>query len=350
MTSFKYFIFLAFILLFIHRAQSSLSCYEVIYNLSSLDRCLNTRLQWKADLASKVKNSAQFEKLGKSSDYKCNGTYYSCGYTLSWVSEVFEGLEDQFKEYQNYDDFNGAASGFSLDYEHVLKSFRYMPLNIIFHMRHTGTEDHIFAIEQIPFKGYRIYQSYNDHYSLKAWLSTSLDGLFGADDGEIMLPRKTQARIDQMIRMQTNGSVSLNNLDNLPEPFKPLIPYLEDLRDVNETVVVGRFKKAWEKYGKGQIISSDVFFNEYLPSTKKFVDFYYANDTKSNAITQEVFDKWIELYGAANGFPGYPANFLSQIIFPDRTYRFEIMPKILGWFNDRKCRENANILMRKNEF
>ena len=217
-------------------------------------------------------------------------------------------------------------------------------------MRHTGTEDHVFAIEQIPRQGYRIYQSYNDHYSLKAWLSTSLDGLFGADDGEIMLPRKTQARIDQMLRMQTNGSVSLDNLDNLPELFKPLIPYLEDLRDVNENITVGRFKKAWEKYGKGQIISPDVFFNEYLPNTKTFVDFYKFNDTTNNVITQEVYDKWIDLYGAPNGFPGYPANFLSNILFPDRTYRFEIMPKVLGWNLDSKCRENANILMGDKEY
>ena len=127
----KYLIFFALVLVltyFLYPAQSPKpNCYDVVYKLSSEDRCLNTRLQFKANIASETDNPEDFATLVKSSHYQCNGTYYSCGYTLSWISEIFEGLKDQFEEYKHYDDFNGTDSGFSTFYENIFRSYKNKP-------------------------------------------------------------------------------------------------------------------------------------------------------------------------------------------------------------------------------
>ena len=218
-------------------------------------------------------------------------------------------------------------------------------------MRHTGTRDHIWTVEELPLRaGYRIYKSYNDAYSLKAWLSKNLTGFFEADNGEIMLPRKTQALINAKIKELTNGTASLNNLTRLPDEFKPLLPYLKYIQDINQTSVIKNFKKAWEKYGQGKILNQSEF-EQYYTELRKIVYFLKANDTSGQPFPQEIFDSWVGLFGAVDptGFPNIPTNALTKILGLTKKYRFEILPKYLLSKNvDADCRVNANYLIENN--
>ncbi len=78
---------------------------------------------------------------------KCSGTGASCGNTVSWVSEVFEGISNQFDEVKNDNGFNGEKSGYQLAIgSSLIKIFeqnKNSACPIIYKMRHTGTEDHV---------------------------------------------------------------------------------------------------------------------------------------------------------------------------------------------------------------
>lgn len=73
--------------------------FGIIFYLSTYDRQLSTRSAHKIQAALQSTNSTTFvQKM----TFKENGTAFSCGLTRSWVSEVFEGLENQFDEYRSY--------------------------------------------------------------------------------------------------------------------------------------------------------------------------------------------------------------------------------------------------------
>jgi len=78
---------------------------------------------------------------------KCNGKSSLCGNTMSWVSEVFEGISNQFDEIKNDDGLNGQNTGYELAIgREVFKTFeknKNSSCPIIYKMRHTGTEDHV---------------------------------------------------------------------------------------------------------------------------------------------------------------------------------------------------------------
>lgn len=60
--------------------------------------------------------------------------------------------------------------------------------------------------------------------------------------------------------------------------MSPLIPYYEFVRSYNESSILKNFKKAWNEYGQGQIISKNKFFSKYLPTTTALIDYFYSND------------------------------------------------------------------------
>jgi hypothetical protein len=92
-----------------------------------------------------VQNINQFYSTIKNNPSKCNGTAYSCGNTMSWVSEAFLGLTTQYDEYKN--GFQGPNAGYKNLVGEDLKSLfvnnRYNPGHIIYQLRHNGTEDHV---------------------------------------------------------------------------------------------------------------------------------------------------------------------------------------------------------------
>ena len=333
-------------------SSASLTCYDIIKKLSSLDKCLSSRFSYKSYIASTVNFSKDFVKSLNLTSFKCNGTSFACGLTMSWVTEVFEGISVQFTEYKYFDPFNGMIAGYTTEYDPFMAMMKKLPYHIIFQMRHTGAHDHVFTIEQLPNKeGYRVYQSYKDVYSLKAWLSSNLTGIFERNNGEIMLPTATQSLIDGRIREMTNNKSSLQNLTGLPSMFQPFLPFLQYIRDINETLVTKRFKKAWETYGQGKIMSYNDFWNVYMKKLNTIISYFKANDSSTNPFPQEIYDTWIELFGAADNtvFPGLPANAISSLVGPGKAYRFEVLGRILVDANENDaCLKNAKLLVGKD--
>ena len=349
-------IVLAF-LCFISITSSKLSCLEIITKLSSFDKCLSSRHAFKVNLASKSRNANSFIKDQSNYNYFCNGTYFACGLTTSWVTEVFEGLKAQYNECKFYNGFNGEAAGYSTDYDNIFNTMGSLNFHIILHLRHTGLHDHVWTVEQLPYReGYRIYQSYQDVYSLKAWLSQNLTGLFEPENGDIMLPSKTKIMINAKIEEMTNGTASLENLEALPSIFEPLMPFLKYIRDINQTTVLEHFKKAWEKYGQSKIISHSEFWNEYLPKLRKIINFLKENETSSVPFPEEIYNHWIELYGATDNvvYPGLPTNVLTKLLDASKSYRFEALSRLLfagmNSDDDDQCLKNANLIMAERRW
>ncbi len=341
----KSFVLICFLIYF--SKTLALSCFDVISTLSSRDKCLKSRLDYKVAFASKAQTPSAFAKAVKENNFMCNGTYFACGYTTSWVTEVFEGLEQQFQECKYFDGYNGTLAGYRVDFVNLYNFWKNVPFHSVMHMRHTGTHDHVWTVEKLPaYAGYRIYQSYHDSHSLKAWLSTNLTGLFDADNGDLMLPKEGKAILDSKIRLISNGSNSLDNLTNFPTEYAFLIPYIKFVRDLNETSVINNFKKAWERYGQGKIINQSEFDN-YMSELTKIVNYFNKYDNTENLFPQEIFDSWIGLFGAADPvvFPNIPTNILLKINGLTQKFRFEVMSKYLFSRNvDQDCRANANYL------
>jgi len=106
----------------------------------------------------------------------------------------------------------------------------------------------VWLIEQLPRgQGYRIYQSYNDAYTLKAWLSTSLDGLFASNDIKVF--KLLKAQVDSVLQAQFPGLTINSPFEVLPLPdnLKKYLMYVRDYSEKNATEI---FKRAWEVYGK----------------------------------------------------------------------------------------------------
>ena len=103
----------------------------------------------------------------------------------SWEAELLQGLRRQYQEikikYPNGKPINYDASGYHIETgQKIVDLFTRNLENkhrILYLMEIVGPLDHVWMIEQLPNgKGYRIHQSYNNAYSLKAWLSSSLEG------------------------------------------------------------------------------------------------------------------------------------------------------------------------------
>ena len=345
----RFLVFILFLSFICFCSIASPTCLDIIKKLSSQDKCLSSRSSFKVAIASSVKNSRDFVGLLNKVPFKCNGTYFACGFTMSWVTEIFEGVGAQFSEYKHYDGYDGPLAGYTPEYEELMGMMKHSPFHVIYHLRHTGPHDHVITIEQLPRRlGYRVYQSYKDVHSLKAWLSSNLTGLFDAEHGDIMLPKTTQQMIDAQIRGLTNNRSSLQNLDDLPEIMQPFLPFLQYIRDFNETLVMNRFKKAWETYGQGKIISYNDFWNGYMKKFDKIVNYLKTYDNTTNPFPQDIYDSWIELFGAADNtvFPNFPTNGIISLVAPGVGYRFEVLSRIvMEKEEDKACLKNAKLLM-----
>lgn len=304
-------------------------CHYYIKQLANYDKCLSSRSDLKHAEANIAKDPEEFFKLVTSS--KCNGTAYACGLTMSWVTELFEGLRSQYNMSKYDDGINGAQAGYSLvigdDLRKLFDDNKNKLYPIVYHMRHTGTEDHVWTIEQLPMgSGYRIYQSYHDAYSLKAWLSTSLDGLYDAEHGDIMLFNELKSRVNEFIKQFSGGKYNISSdLDNAPELPAFFIPFCKYVKNYNQTTATDNLKRAWNKYGKGQVVSWETMKN-YIDIVANMTTYFKQNDNTQNLFNEKIFNDWIDLFGSPNPvhYPNLPHNGITSLILPGRSYRFEV--------------------------
>jgi hypothetical protein len=120
-------------------------CFSLIKVLAEKDKCLWSRSPLKHEKAQQAKNSDQF--FTSVLNIPCTGVEFSCGNTMSWVSELFLGLESQFQEAKYDDGLFGSANGYDLAVgDELLKIYELSKRkndSIIYQIRHTGTEDHV---------------------------------------------------------------------------------------------------------------------------------------------------------------------------------------------------------------
>ena len=208
-------------------------------------------------------------------------------------------------------------------------------------MRMTGTQDHVWTIEQTPNNGgYRIYQSYNDAYSLNAWLASDISQMFA--NGDITEPSVLKKTVGDGVVSWSGGAATIDNLTKLPDSLKPLIPYVEFVRDYKQAAVLVNFEKAWNAYGKGMLLTWEKF-QTYLENLKTLANYFSVNDTTTNPFSQDIFNLWINMFSAPDPiyFPNYPNNFLSSMLLVGKTFRFEILEVSLPAATP--CRSNAMV-------
>ena len=326
---------------------SSQKCFEIVRNMSINDKCLFSRAILKKNISQKTNDSATFVSLMKNL-IQCNGTYASCGNTRSWVTEVFEGLASQLNE-SIYEDTNGTKAGYqNLIGDDLIAFFKAQSSineSVIYHLRHVGTQDHVWTIEKLVNRGgYRIYQSYNDAYSLRAWLSDNITGYFGPN-GDLMIFEKMIVQVNNSLLQLTNQTVSLKNLDKLSAPYNAFLSYFQFVRDYNQSSNYKNFVRGWDKYGKGRILNQNEF-DDYIKLNAKITSYFNEFDGTNTTFPQYVYDVWLDLYSAPDPIymPGLPNNFLTQLLWTDkRIYGFQVLAKNLTanqTENDRVCTAN----------
>ena len=141
----KKFIALTVLILFVSTIRCQ-TCFDSIKKLAEKDKCLSSRADVKIANAKAHTKETYFNKVVAS---RCNGTAFACGLTMSWVTEVFEGLSSQYTENKLNDNFDGSKIGYSYlvgdELRNLFKKNRYAPYLIIYRLRFTGDEDHVFS-------------------------------------------------------------------------------------------------------------------------------------------------------------------------------------------------------------
>ena len=180
---------------------------------------------------------------------------------------------------------------------------------ILYHFRIASHVQNVWLVEQLAFgRGYRMYMSNADAFSLKAWLaSTDVDlKTLRGQDVSVWTNAK---RMSNDFLKQYNAS--LTNLENIPAQFRP---WMESIRDYNISQADRNLQKAWTPFGKGAIMSKADFFGQYLAMLRKLTDSLAVVSGTSNHWTKELQEDWIKLFGSPNPmvYPGLPYNTYSM--------------------------------------
>lgn len=310
-----------------------------IWALSVQDRRLASRRAHKARAAKETQSPAQFVQALR--DTREEGKAFSCRMTQAWVTEVFEGLESQYVEYKYDDGGDGSKAGYRVLQGDGIRGFfqgcAESATTVIHHLRHTGTEDHAFTVEQLPRgQGYRIYQSYGGAYSLRAWLSSTTHGLFAEDTGEIIVWKQLHAEVNEELAKLTGGRASLAQLDALPEELKVLRPYCEFVRDYDKGQIMANFERSWSRYGQGRVLTQAEFFDDYLVKLARLETYLRQHDHQPTPFPREIWDMWIELYASPTSlhFPQLPHELITDLSMPGRDYRLELLDVVLPVENE----------------
>lgn len=211
---------------------------------------------------------------------------------------------------------------------------------ILYKFQIVGPLDHVWMVEQLAKgAGYRVYQSYNNAYSLKAWLAKgSLAGLQGTD---IIIWHDVIKMADDFLKKY---GASMSNLDGLPSPLLPLKPWLVHIRDYNLTQVEAELRKAWSVIGQGRIMDKEYFYRNYLTKLANLTEDIIPLVSTAKLWPSRLHEQWTELFGAPNPvlYPGYPFNTLTAEM--SQNYALEVKPVVINASMENSCQSNANIL------
>ena len=219
--------------------------------------------------------------------------------------------------------------------QHLSSSYR-----ILYKFQIVGPLDHVWMVEQLPSRGgYRVYQSYNNAYSLKAWLAK----------GNLVTMRGTDIVLRHDLVNMTKtalkaANASLYDLDNLPAQFVPFKPWLMHIRDYNLTQVESELRKAWTIIGQGRTMTKDYFYKNYLTKLANMTEAIITFFGTYGLWTRELHEQWTELFGAPNPYlyPGF--SFSPLAAQSSHKYALEVKPLVINGSDEGKCVSNAKIL------
>ncbi|KAG2489857.1 hypothetical protein HYH03_011663 [Edaphochlamys debaryana] len=320
-----------------------MTCADVITSLAPYDYLLGenpsdtrlARLNQKLALAPAVQDAAGY--AGVFQYIKSKGTGFSCGFTQNWAGEVFEGLEGQYPYMLAGGTGDNKAPNTAAEYKAyygdevtaLFKEYASSSKSYIFYIYHGAAADHVLLVEQLANQqGYRVYQSYNSVYSLKAWLepgnTDTLAALWGPDPskGHLIPNNKLYGIIDNIITTTFNGTFSAANpppITLVGPDFHAFITYWLN-QATNKTQIVDDVYKSKVKYGGGRIIPQAEFHEGYVATFNKLTAWYKDNLVAGgNArMPQDIFDAWTDLYGSPNPVvgAGLPINIVAEIQLP----------------------------------
>ena len=262
----------------------------------------------------------------------------------SWIAEILQGLDSQYDELSTKKQSGTTAAGFvNVTGNKVVDLFNSnlgSMKRILYKFQIVGPLDHVWMVEQLPYKkGYRVYQSYNNAYSLKAWLAKgNLTALQGTD---IIIWHDVIRMANDFIKPL---GASMSNLDALPAALLPLKPWLVHIRDYNLTQVEAELRKAWSKVGQGRIMPKDYFYANYLNVLANLTESIIPYVSTTKIWTRELHDQWTSLFGAPNPvlYPGYAFNTLTAQY--SQKYALEVKALKIDAMAESKCAINVKIL------
>ena len=90
----------------------------------------------------------------------------------SWIAEILQGLSNQYTELTARNNSGTVMAGFiNVTGSKIVDMFHKnigSTKRILYKFQIVGPLDHVWLVEQLPYGGgYRVYQSYNNAYSLK---------------------------------------------------------------------------------------------------------------------------------------------------------------------------------------
>ena len=214
----------------------------------------------------------------------------------NWIEEILRGLASQYSQLKQ--ESKGNMTGFmNVTGKQLTDLFTKNAgswKRILYHLKMASHAEKVWVVEQLAYgRGYRVYISNDDAFSLKAWLTTGdLSALHGTD----------------VFMWKFTLSGSSKNLTNVPAHLKP---WMEFLRDYNISQVDQNLQKARNVFGRGVILTKTAFFDQYLAKLAKLADSLSAIVGTSNLWTKELQDLWIAIFGSPDPrvYPGVAYNF-----------------------------------------
>jgi hypothetical protein len=327
----------------------SLSCLDVIKQISNKDRCLSSRGELQSVIAANSNSLENFVDLMR--NQTCTGgSYFNSYTTMQWISEIFEGIQNYYIDYVNKTNTFKHLIG-----DDIVKYFTLQNSSqsaYFYALTHKGSQNQTFVIEQlINNTGWRIYQSYENVYTLNAWLSQNISKLIISNDNNTDIYNSSSLlSIASNFLTKHNKNFTQSNFTTLNGTLSGLIPYLKYLQSYNTSVILDNFYASWSTYGQGKVLDWNQF-NSYLTMlsnmTKYFNDmstFYsYLNKSDSSVLSynqslpQFIWDDWVQSYGSI--LPLYYPNVSNFLIVEsmapeqDQTYDFQVKTFALPDYN-----------------
>lgn len=218
----------------------------------------------------------------------------------NWIEELFIGLAAQYGELKREANVSTFAFLNGTGLVDLFKRKAGSWNRIIYHFEMTSNVQQVWLVDQLPYnKGYRVYMSNNDAFSLHAWLTP---GNFSQLNASNLLVWKKA--INNMREFLKKWSA---HPSNIPAQLRPWNDFVQNysMSDVKRNL-----QKAWDAFGKGMVLSQNVFFEKYLMKLGNLTDAMTNIAGTSTHWTQKLQDDWINLFGSPNPtvYPGLPYN------------------------------------------